>query len=311
MAGRLLALDKCPGIRPIGIGETWRRAIAKCILKVAGKDAKETCGIDQLCAGLESGIEGAIHAMNHMWELHSMEEEWGFLLIDASNAFNEQNRTQMLWTVRHEWPSGTKFTFNCYKHWGTLVVRSNNGTGVFLFGREGITQGDPLSMFAYGVGILPLIRVLKEEFPEVEQPWYADDAGAGGKYDAIRRLFIRLQDIGPSFGYFPEPKKSVMIVPRHNLESARAAFADLNFTVTTGHRYLGGFIGDQDAFEPWIKEQSTRWAEAVMDLASIAKNFPQLAYSGLQKSLQQEWQFVQRVRKDIGMEFTNVERAIS
>jgi hypothetical protein len=99
MAGRLLALDKCPGIRPIGIGETWRRAIAKCILKVAGKDAKETCGIDQLCAGLESGIEGAIHAMNHMWELHSMEEEWGFLLIDASNAFNEQNRTQMLWTV--------------------------------------------------------------------------------------------------------------------------------------------------------------------------------------------------------------------
>ena len=95
--------------------------------------------------------------MNHMWELHSMEEEWGFLLIDASNAFNEQNQTQMLWMVRHEWPSGARFTFNCYKHWGGLVVRSNNGTGVFMFSKKGITQGDPLSMFAYSVGILPLI----------------------------------------------------------------------------------------------------------------------------------------------------------
>jgi hypothetical protein len=162
MAGRLLAIDKCPGIRPIRIGETWRRAIAKCILHVAGKEAKEACGIDQLCAGLESGIEGAIHAMQHMWETNKAEEEWGFLLIDAKNAFNEQNRTAMLWTVRHEWPSGARFTFNCYKHWATLVIRNNDGTGTFLYSKEGVTQGDPLSMFAYGIGLLPLIRALKD-----------------------------------------------------------------------------------------------------------------------------------------------------
>jgi hypothetical protein len=36
-------------------------------------------------------------------------------------------------------------------------------------------------MFAYGIGILPLIHVLKQEFPEVEQPWYTDDVGAGRK----------------------------------------------------------------------------------------------------------------------------------
>jgi hypothetical protein len=95
------------------------------------------------------------------------------------------------------------------------------------------------------------------------------------------------------------------------LSSARAAFADLNFSVTTGHRYLGAFIGDQDAFEPWIREKSIRWAKAVTDLASITKNFPQSAYSGLQKLLQKEWHFVQRVKKDICMEFTDVERAMS
>jgi hypothetical protein len=69
MAGRLLAIDKSPGFRPIGIGETWQRAIAKCVLRVAGKGAKEVCGIDQHCAGLESGIEGGIHAMKQQWVL--------------------------------------------------------------------------------------------------------------------------------------------------------------------------------------------------------------------------------------------------
>ena len=40
MSGRLCALDKCPGVRPVGVGETWRRATAKIVLLVAGTEAK-------------------------------------------------------------------------------------------------------------------------------------------------------------------------------------------------------------------------------------------------------------------------------
>jgi hypothetical protein len=83
----------------LGVGKTWRQAISKTLLLVAGNEAKEACGINQLCAGLEAGIKGGICAMTHLWELHQQEEEWGFLLIDAKNASNEQNRTGMLWTV--------------------------------------------------------------------------------------------------------------------------------------------------------------------------------------------------------------------
>jgi hypothetical protein len=85
------------------------------------------------------------------------------LLIDANNAFNEQNRMSMLYTVQHEWPTGARIVFNCYKHWATLVLRGNNGTGTFIFSKEGVTQGDPLSMFAYRIGILPLNCLLKAE----------------------------------------------------------------------------------------------------------------------------------------------------
>jgi hypothetical protein len=139
--------------------------------------------MDQLCAGLEAGIEGGIHVMQALWDLHETEENWGFLLIDASNAFNEQNRIKMLWAVGHKWPSGARFLLNCYKHWAVLMLRGNHGHSVFIFSKEGVTQGDPLSMFAYGIGMLPLICQLKTEFPQVEQPWYANDAGASTKFD--------------------------------------------------------------------------------------------------------------------------------
>ena len=52
MLGRLIFLDKCSGVRPVGVGETWRRMLAKCILSVTGVEANEACGTYQLCGGL-------------------------------------------------------------------------------------------------------------------------------------------------------------------------------------------------------------------------------------------------------------------
>jgi hypothetical protein len=47
MVGRLFALDKCPGIQPIGVGETWWRLTAKATLLAAGSKTKELCSILQ------------------------------------------------------------------------------------------------------------------------------------------------------------------------------------------------------------------------------------------------------------------------
>ena len=51
------------GVRPVGIGEIIRWIIGKCVLKIVGDDVKSAAGTIQTCAGLESGIEAAIHAM--------------------------------------------------------------------------------------------------------------------------------------------------------------------------------------------------------------------------------------------------------
>ena len=80
MACRLVALDKRPGVRPVGIGETLRRALAKLVMRAAGDQAKTACGNLQLCAVLEAGIEGATHdlgqrILERVRELQHEEEE--------------------------------------------------------------------------------------------------------------------------------------------------------------------------------------------------------------------------------------------
>ena len=63
MTCRLVALDRRPGVRPVGIGETLRRALAKLVMRAAGEQAKTACGNLQMCTGLEAGIEGETHAV--------------------------------------------------------------------------------------------------------------------------------------------------------------------------------------------------------------------------------------------------------
>ena len=85
-ASRLIALNKCPGIQPIGVGETVSRILGKAILSTTKQDVLEAAGTLQLCVGQEAGSEAAIHAM-----CHEDGESEPVLLVDASNAFNSLN----------------------------------------------------------------------------------------------------------------------------------------------------------------------------------------------------------------------------
>ena len=70
--------------------------------------------------------------------------------------------------------------------------------------------------------------------------------------------------------------------------------------MVTGDYYLGGFIGDADAKRDWLTGNIWWWSESVKLLAGVTYKHPQSAYAGLQKSLQQEWDFVQRVTPGVG-----------
>ena len=55
-SNRLIALDKNPGVRPIGVGETLRRILGKAVADITGDDLIDVFGTQQLAGGLECGI---------------------------------------------------------------------------------------------------------------------------------------------------------------------------------------------------------------------------------------------------------------
>ena len=126
MANFLMALNKCPGVRPIGIAEIWRQILVTYVLKVAGAMRKDACRNAQLRAGLKAGIEGVVHAACALFTKRDHEEERVFLLVNDANTFNAGNRIACLWTVRHRWPSGEWFIMNCYRHQALLMVYADD-----------------------------------------------------------------------------------------------------------------------------------------------------------------------------------------
>ena len=136
-------------------------------------------------------------------------------------------------------------------------------------------------MIAYVIGVLPLIRELRNSHPLVTQPWYAGDAGAGGTFQQVQENFRDLQARGPARGYYPERTKSILVVALGNFARAEEHFRGLGIRVVTGHRYLGGFIGDADAEGEWLQEKIRGSTESVKLLTGVAHKHPQFAYAGL------------------------------
>ncbi|KAL3795565.1 hypothetical protein ACHAWO_009861 [Cyclotella atomus] len=345
-AKRLAPLDKKPGVRPVHVGEIYQRLWAKQTIASAGESAKTACGNVQLCAGLEAGVEGNLHAVREYWPeaggfeddedaaannpfteiLEMMQdaedgaefegppmENPGVTLVDAANGFNELNRYAMLWNVRHRWAAGARFAFNSYRHFLTLVVRTDDAEDAYwLEGQEGLSQGDPFAMLLYGIALMPLAERMLEAVPGALQPWFADDSAVAGTSEQCADCLDFLCQEGPAYGYFPEPEKSWHISKQSDEAEAKVAFAvhGLDVQFTRGHRYLGGFLGSADGKHEWLEEKVKVWAEGVKTLARIALRYPQTAYAGLVLCLQNEWQYVQRTCPSIGFTFAPIEVAL-
>ena len=65
-----------------------------------------------------------------------------------------------------------------------------------------------MSMMLCAVTVLPLIHSL-EESNEWVQNWYTDDSSCVGELSSVRKWFNGLLTDGPTYGYFPEPSKTV------------------------------------------------------------------------------------------------------
>ena len=126
--------------------------------------------------------------------------------------------------------------------------------GDHILSCEGTTQGDPLSMVMYAIGILPLIHKLNGD---VVQVWYVDYASVCKRGSNLREWWDRLQSNGPLFGYHPNPSKTWLVVKPEHRPAAEAHFEGSGVNITTqGQRYLRAGLGSRPFVEEFVKKKS-------------------------------------------------------
>ena len=223
-----------------------------------------------------------------MQDVYREEDADAILLADASNAVNRLNREACLRNIRHICPSIAPAVINTYRQPSRLFV-----DGECLLSCEGTTQGDPLAMPVYALGVLPLIK--KVAVPGAKQGWYADDAAAGGKLTPVRQWWDNLVSHGPGYGYHCNAQKSLLLVKPSRYAAAIEMFEGTGVQVTCdGCRHLGAPLGTDKFIEQFVQSKVATWCEEVAQLTTIAASQPQAAYSAFTQGLQNKWSFLCR-----------------
>ena len=278
----VIALDKCPGVRPIGVGEVVRRIIGKAVLAAVKMDILEAAGPLQLCAGQDAGCEAAIHAMHSLFAEENTE---AVLLVDASNAFNSLNHQVALRNISILCPSLAGILINTYRAKVPLFI-----DGKHLFSSEGTTQGNPLAMAMYAISVVPLIDAIRD--CEIRQAWFADDATAAGSLTGLCKWWSALLSLGPAFGYNVKPSKSWLIVKAEHLDLAKNLFDGCGVGITVeGKRHLGAAIGSPTFVQYYVNEKVEYWVSCVRKLSVIAKAQPHVAYCAFTHGLISKWTY--------------------
>ena len=115
---------------------------------------------------------------------------------------------------------GARFLFNCYNRCEQLLLRQPGEPSVTLLVLEGVTQGDPLSVFLYMITLFPLVWELQAADPGLLTPFYSDDAEFDGLVRTSVQLLKLLMERGPDREYFPEPDRLIFIEDSPEKEEA-------------------------------------------------------------------------------------------
>ena len=81
-------------------------------------------------------LEGAASGEDAPMEPGEPEDVHVALMVDATNGVNELSRKATLWTVRHRWAAGARFTFNCCWYSSMLILRRRGQSCCILLSHE-------------------------------------------------------------------------------------------------------------------------------------------------------------------------------
>ncbi|OXA58286.1 Retrovirus-related Pol polyprotein from type-2 retrotransposable element R2DM [Folsomia candida] len=173
---------KTGGIRPVAVGNTWRRLISKIAVARMSSTLVEIFSPHQLGVGIKGGAEAAAHAARIYWN-YSHDSPKAFLKLDFRNAFNEIRRDTLLQIIREKFPNFYRFVSQAYSSPSEIFF-----AGTPISSLCGVQQGDPLGPALYALVIQPIVDLIDTEL----NMWYLDDSTIA---DSPEKVLMAMQTI--------------------------------------------------------------------------------------------------------------------
>ena len=147
-------------------------------------------------------------------------------------------------------------------------------------------------MSIYAIAILPLILELENL---TKQLWFADDAAAAGRLQAMKHWWDRLVERGPEYGYYVHPAKTWPVVKDSHLESGKTKFSDSGVQITTkGTSCLGSYIRPDHMKDSFLQAKVSSWIAELEEPTSIANTPPHAAFCAFTHGIVNKWRYLLR-----------------
>ena len=188
-------LKKDGGIRPVVVGEVFRRLISKLCVYSIRPDIMQYLQPIQLGVGLSGGTEAVLHAFNRAIRSEQLVSEDQILsLVDFENAFNEVSRQRFLDIILLRFPAIYPWVSFCYSIGAPLFVQRD-----IIYATTGVQQGDPLGPVLFALVLHPFLQHLRDVF-SLKVGAILDDVTFLGSTSSTLRALEYLRSEGPGSG---------------------------------------------------------------------------------------------------------------
>ena len=233
---RLIALLKPnKDVRPIAIGETFRRLTAKVAVAMHYHDLADFLLPLQVGVAVKGGAESIIHEIR-AFRANPPPGNKALLKIDIVNAFNMMERETFLEIAKIHTPGMARFAYLCY----CAPTRLYIGNKVIL-SAMGVQQGGPEGPALFCLGLQQLAQKIKQSCELDFHRWYMDDGNLIGSPENLAKAWNILASDGPALGLYLNPAKCEWISLNGRPE---CPIKEISPNSTGNFEILGAPVGD-------------------------------------------------------------------
>ena len=246
----LVALKKkSGGVRPIAVGCTLRRLVAKIAGRKVSGEMSELLAPRQLGFGVRGGAEAAVHAARRF--LQDMPSDHAVVKLDFANAFNSVRRDCVLSAVQSMCPALYSFVYSAYAASSNLLWGDRTVTSA-----EGVQQGDPLGPLLFCLVLHQQSVHLRSEF----QVLYLDDVTLGGSCEDLIHDIQVMRDAAALGLSLNVTKCEIVCNDNLSCDTLLVALPDAQLVKVSQAQLLGSPVGDDECV-----------ATAVMDKVEVLR----------------------------------------